>query len=141
MQVASRAIIASPFVGYGSWARNRVYATEYLRELDAYLHYRYFRSPDNMSLIPSHSALLQAWVEAGILGVGFFGYFIFKLVKAIIRLTFYDELGSLTPLLGFFFVDSLWNSLLSPFSGTSRLPIAIAAAMIYALDQRAVARL
>ncbi len=73
IHASSRAIADSPLLGHGSWAKNAKYVKYMLRAADINLldgrYYYELRHWDG--LIPAHSYLLGAWVEAGVLGALF----------------------------------------------------------------------
>jgi len=119
---ALHAVIDSPLVGYGSYARNTEYG-QYLYEmnrlgydidnnqLDAYLSLRNF--------IPTHSHLLQGLVWAGLAG-GIFWLFVLILISRsmISAYRFPSGLFISTMVMGFY---AIWNILFSPFSNSLRL--------------------
>jgi len=67
--VSAQAIMDSPILGHGSWAKNEEYAAmlNYLRESMGYVA----QGKHESGLIPTHSHIFGAWVEAGILGAVF----------------------------------------------------------------------
>lgn len=108
------AISESPFVGYGSWPldHDRVFARACdIMEIKLSPNYYKLGYP----LIPSHSHILGAWVEAGVLGIFFFLY-IFWVATRAIYLPIRDEKR-----LRFWIVSTslllLWAILFSPISG------------------------
>jgi hypothetical protein len=119
---AIHAILDSPFMGHGSYARNTEYG-QYLYELtnmgyivnndqlDKYLAARNF--------IPTHSHLLQGWVWAGLAG-GFFWLFILALTFHVLvgAYRYPNSFFMITMFLGF---SSVWAVLFSPFTNTGRL--------------------
>jgi len=118
--VSSRAVLDSPILGHGSWARDFRY-TELLSDIQV----RWGFQPDleevesqSMGLIPTHSHLMGAWVWAGILGAGFWGYILWLTLKALSRVL--NTLPPLTPVYVWMFVDYLWAILFSPFGSTDR---------------------
>jgi hypothetical protein len=117
--VSSRAVLDSPILGHGSWARDYKY-TEMLSDIieenggkanleDAIQTYS--------GLIPSHSHVMGAWVEAGILGALFWMYAFWQAVRALLRVAIVRP--PLSPLYTWILVVFLWDVLFSPF-GTSR---------------------
>lgn len=124
--VSTIAISDSPIIGHGSWAKNYQYVALYLemraRFSEADQNGLYSESMTE-GLIPSHSYLLGAWVEAGIFGALFWGSVIyicvFKVIPAAIERS--DVLGLLALLaLPLFF----WNILFSPFGANVRVEAA-----------------
>ena len=115
------AIADSPIVGHGSKAKNPDYAN---RIMDA-TYYGYQPTLPlswHTGLIPTHSALLGAWVEAGVLGVFFWVWFSLLIVAALAILCRAREpLSLLIFYMGF---SQLWNNAFSTFAGNSRLTTA-----------------
>lgn len=76
------AVYDSPLIGYGSWPLDKY--GFYYRVCDLFEqkpdrnYYRY-----GYPLIPSHSHIISAWVEHGILSLPFFVYAIFLAIRAI----------------------------------------------------------
>lgn len=124
--VSTIAISDSPFIGHGSWAKDYRYAALYLElrarfsEVAPDMLYR-----DSMKdgLIPSHSYLLGAWVEAGVLGALFWVVVVwisfFKVIPAAVERS--DVIGLLALLLLPVF---LWNIFFSPFGANVRVEAA-----------------
>jgi O-antigen ligase len=107
------AISESPFVGYGSWPldHGRVFARA-CDLMDVKLSPTYYKK--GYPLIPSHSHVLGAWVEAGVLGIFFF-FYIFGVAARAVYLPIRDENR-----LRFWIVSTslllLWAILFSPIS-------------------------
>ncbi len=125
--VSSQAVLDSPILGHGSWAKDPQYA-EMLHDLEV----RYgMTNIDDMDyvleetngLIPAHSHIMGAWVFAGIAGVPIWIYLFLITVKAITQI--YLRRPTLTPLYGWLFVSLLWAILFSPFGSTVRITEAI----------------
>jgi O-antigen ligase len=133
-EVALKAISQSPLVGYGSWATNKEFSELYLNLTGGN---RSFASSERLAaqaVIPSHSQILQSWVEGGILGTAFFAFLGYKLVMSIAFIVFERQYDSLLPLFLFNLLVSTWNLFASPFGGNHRIPIAIAVATICVLS-------
>jgi hypothetical protein len=135
--VSTIAIADSPIIGHGSWAKDYRYIAM-LIELRA----RYSEvNPNALSgevfdgLIPSHSYLLGAWVESGIVGALFWiviiGVSFFCVLPAAIKLG--DWLGLLVIML----LPSLfWSIIFSPFGANVRVETAgVLAIFAFALAQ------
>jgi len=123
--VSTQAIADSPLVGHGSWAKDFKYLIMYIdmrrafseeegNPLDADL---------NDGLIPSHSYLLGAWVEAGLLGGLFWSAIILICIFRVIPAAF-----EIFTMIGLFAVLSvpafLWNIFFSPFGANVRVEAA-----------------
>lgn len=121
--VSVQAIKDSPIIGHGSWARDMYYTDMYFYELkqrglvaDAQF-YNFNKSQDG--LIPSHSHLLGAWVETGILGVAIW---IYALILAFKSLYAVLKLGALPGMLVTAIAFSVfWDVLFSPFASDGRI--------------------
>lgn len=114
--VSSRAIWDSPIIGHGSWARDR---EEKYRPLLLDLDQLGLETnPGNLweeDLIPTHSHLTGAWVEAGFAGAVFWMVSLFIIFRVLFRLFRYDE--PLSPLLVLLGIMMVWDILFSPFGG------------------------
>jgi hypothetical protein len=111
-----RAIMDSPIIGHGSWPTDSTY-TLYLAHLMASLGYG--NSPAGTAikryggLIPAHSHLLGAWVQAGVLGAVFW-FWVYGLIIRGLR-TLYTACEPLTPLIAYFAFLLGWDVLFSPY--------------------------
>lgn len=116
--VASRAIRDSPIVGHGSWAKDPKYAAALRDELFR-AGYRAPRGPPSSDLIPTHSYLFGAWVEAGILGAIFWLWAVALVISILPRL--HRLPYGRVALVAFLAVSFLWDVLFSPFGAEARL--------------------
>jgi hypothetical protein len=107
---SSQAILDSPFLGHGSWARDPVYVA-ILADRRAELGYERFQGGKKDDLIPTHSYIFGSWVEAGIAG-GIFWLFIL----AFTIYAFLNASGTepLLPLFAFAGFMLTWDILFSP---------------------------
>lgn len=123
--VSLHAIAQSPIIGYGSWTVNEEFARMLAQEI---------QKEDKQAQVStgnvfrSHSQLLQAWVEGGLLGAVFFLFYGYMLVKTLRWYSLIRPLDSFSPMLIFLVVLGLWNLLASPFGGGQRVMIALAVA-------------
>ena len=119
--VSSRAVLDSPILGHGSWAKDMKYV-EMLDDIQIengiHSDLEYVESI-NEDLIPSHSHIMGAWVNAGILGALFWGYIFWIVLKSIVVVS--DLRPPLAPIYAWLLVWYLWAILFSPFGGTDRL--------------------
>lgn len=119
---SGRAILDSPWIGHGSWARNmkyRLYLWEitdlgYQRDLAQLEDYIY-----GVDLIPAHSHLTQAWVWAGFLGALFWGWVLVLIGKTFFRAN--SVKTEFYPLIIYFSVAATWDVLFSPFGSLMRM--------------------
>ena len=115
--VSMRAISDLPILGHGSWARDVTYIALLRDILDS-------RGVDVTSfviesdLIPSHSHLLGAWVEAGIMG-GIFWTAVMALALGALYRTLKTRNAPGT-FLAFVLIFLIWDVLFSPFGANQR---------------------
>ena len=127
--IASKAIIDSPIIGYGSWARNMEIVSQYVDTLiEAGLPVdidRYYKGTvgNKAGVIPSHSHLFGSWLEAGILGAGFWIFALIMSVKALYEMlkVKFPACCLVSPIIFF----AIWDFLFSPFGGDHRFVAAI----------------
>lgn len=115
--VAGQAILDSPIIGHGSWAKGAEYA-RLLMEYKGFLPWTWFMARHS-EIIPSHSHLFGAWVEAGILGVFFWGFVMLLAFRVLLH--FHQLREDLTPLVIFICFVVLWDVLFSPFGAERRI--------------------
>lgn len=119
--VSTQAIVDSPILGHGSWARDVTYVAllvDKLEELGLPIQGNVFAN----DLIPAHSHLLGSWVEAGI-GGGLFWAIVLGLgIVGLYRTLKLDNAP--TPFLAFFLIFMFWDVLFSPFGQEQRFLIA-----------------
>lgn len=135
--VTVQAIMDSPLIGHGSWAKDRYYAE--LRQVMLYKlgFTNRFIKPEN-DLIPTHSHLLGAWVEAG-LGGALFWLVILGMIMATLR-QLYASSDRMRPYLVFLMFLFIWDILFSPFGAQRRLTNGfLLVAMLYALRTSSMA--
>ena len=118
--VSTQAILDSPIIGHGSWAKDFSY-TDLLTERLA--RYGYTFAPGQVDtepgLIPTHSYLLGAWVEAGILGALF--WLAVLVGVALVLMNLYASRLPISPLIAFVAFSLAWDVLFSPFGAMGRL--------------------
>jgi hypothetical protein len=114
----TQAIIDSPILGHGSWAKDFKYVDLLATRLSS-LGYNVEFGPSDVGLIPAHSFLLGSWVWAGFLG-GLFWIGILVLAGWL-WLNLFATRGDLAPLLIFSTALLLWNIVFSPYGGGARL--------------------
>jgi O-antigen ligase len=116
------AIYDSPVLGHGSWAKDPKYLIAQQQAL-ALMDYKVegIVSPEELEegLIPSHSHILGAWVDAGILGALFWGWVLFMTVKSLARV--HPSTVALLPLASFAAFQLLWDLLFSGYGAEMRI--------------------
>lgn len=114
---SSVAIIDSPLLGHGSWAKDPMYGA-ILNASMAELGYENIGGAfEDDDLIPSHSYLFGAWVESGIVGAVFWFWVLWLTASGLMRASGRE------PLFPFFvFIGTLlmWNVLFSPYGANER---------------------
>jgi hypothetical protein len=126
---SSQAILDSPLLGHGSWAKDSRYANLLDQRLMS-LGYELGASPNDVGLIPTHSYVLGSWVEAGLVG-GVFWLAILALAVWLLA-NLYTVRLRLSPLLVFSATLLAWSILFSPYGNDARLlgPYGIATCLL-----------
>lgn len=129
MRVATAVVSDSPILGHGSWYTNpRIVAAELLFSTYATSDAGSGGSPEALKAFvirsggkqaAGHSALLQAWVEAGIIGAFFWLTAISICLMGILRSL--QRPNILSPFLFYGAVTFIWDALFSPFAGAQRV--------------------
>ena len=117
--VSIRAVMDSPIIGYGSWAKNWHYA-EMLNTLRRKFDYA-SRGISKLGLIPTHSYLMGGWVDAGILGAVFWLWVLFLPVRTLTVL--FRTRSRLAPLIVFLAISLIWEVLFSPYGSKARFEV------------------
>jgi O-antigen ligase len=114
--VSSLAVLESPVIGHGSWAKDCRYASLYveLKREAGYIP----GAESETCLIPAHSHFMGAWVQAGVFGAVFWLWVLTLPVRTLARL--YATRERLTPLVAFLAFLLLWDIFFSPFGGDRR---------------------
>ena len=115
------AIERSPIFGLGSWVWDTEMSNVYSGTAG-----RTGIDPSTGEGLAPHSQVIQAWAEAGLLGLVFFLYFGKILVQALWFLVFRRPLDIMTSLFLYNLLLGLWNLLFSPFANLHRFAIGLA---------------
>lgn len=115
--VSWRAILDSPIIGHGSWAKDCRYA-DLLSELKRKAGY-FEGGERDTCLIPTHSYIFGAWVEAGIVGALFWVWVLSLPLRVLQRL--YHAPDRLAPLVVFFAAGFVWDIFFSPYGAVNRI--------------------
>jgi hypothetical protein len=115
---SSQAVIDSPVLGHGSWAKDFAYV-DLLGDRLSSFGYELGAGSSDLGLIPAHSYLMQSWVWAGLLG----GVFWLAILAIAIWLlaNLYASRVELAPLLTFSTMLLLWNIAFSPYGASARI--------------------
>lgn len=135
--VETRAVLASPIVGYGSYAKDIDYV--YMLH-DLLLESGYAETTQEAggdlevvgSEIPVHSYLMQGWIWAGIIGAIFWFYVLALAVRSLYRLTLIQSQWA--PLYSYLLVGFCWDLLFSPFGLDARLTCSYLLVIMLGID-------
>jgi O-antigen ligase len=134
-QVAVKAILESPVLGYGSWAKNKEYANEYIDLIKlSYPAPLRLKLYQETAYIPAHSQIVQAWIEGGIFGIAFFLWYGYRLIWGFMFLVNQPFYNRFFPLFLFNVVTAFWHFLASPFASGHRITMAISIATLCILN-------
>jgi hypothetical protein len=124
--ISTQAVLDSPVVGHGSWAKDPRYV-QLLRARGFQLSPGLVQQP----LIPTHSYIMGAWVDGGILGVPIWLWVFALAVRALF--VAYRSNHPLVPLASFASLSLLWDIVFSPYGGSSRLVVPFYVLLLVAL--------
>lgn len=117
---SAQAVIDSPIIGHGSWAKDPKYV-EMMVDILRQQGYE-IQGEAQSELIASHSFILGTWVEAGILGAIFWLWALVITARALIAT--HGANSAMAPLIAFVAFGLLWSIPFSPFGGEARLHVA-----------------
>jgi hypothetical protein len=120
--ISSRAVLDSPILGHGSWAKDPKYQEMLSDMMVEQGHPGNLGEMEKSSLnglIPAHSHLMGSWVDAGILGAVFWSFILWLVIKGIVRVTVLRP--PLAPISAYLLVEYSWAILFSPFGSTMRM--------------------
>ena len=119
---SSLAIMDSPIIGHGSWAKDPKYIA-LLPELLLKFGYDELQpiqyNEELSDPIPTHSFLFGAWVNSGLLGAVFWLWIMLFCAKLLLVL--YKTKDPLSPVVAFVVFNMFWNILFSPFGAETRV--------------------
>lgn len=135
LRVGARAVLDSPVVGYGSWGQGtakyaQMYYNDVIDELTAADPGMQMHRGDRFS---AHSQIVQAWMEGGLFAGAFFLTYTWMLARALLQCVRVRPVDYLMPVIVFVAASSLWDSIMSPFLGLTRISLAMAVAAIIVL--------
>ncbi|AIE86666.1 hypothetical protein OP10G_3298 [Fimbriimonas ginsengisoli Gsoil 348] len=117
-------ILRSPIIGYGSWAKD--YEFVHSRSYELGIQKGSVRTTGR---IPTHSFLLQGWVEAGICGGIFWMFALLQMLRTLFTGTF-NTLGVWGPLFCYTITQLSWDLLFSPFGGERKVEVGFMLAIV-----------
>lgn len=118
------AVRESPVIGYGSWARDEGGFMQQAYQMAEVPYNLSGSSYEFFNRIPTHSALLEAWVEHGLLATGFWWLVMFLVLRAYTRGAMIDRRWGLLAAIVIMWIG--WNIIFSPFGGREIYAMAIA---------------
>lgn len=115
-------IAESPLIGYGSWPKDWIYIQGRAAELEIPSLGALLGSRSNVEagLIPSHSHIMGAWLEAGIFGGIFWAYALWLALR-LLASGHITKVGRLWPVLTYVLVSFVWDLFFSPYGGERRI--------------------
>lgn len=122
IMVSTVAVMHSPILGYGSWARDFKYIElllDTMQERGAQVEDVDALEGAGDGLIPTHSHVMSAWVWAGIMGAVFWIYAFWILLKAVVQVAAYHP--PYAPLAAFLMLGMIWDIWFSPFGSSRRV--------------------
>jgi len=139
LETAAHAIIGSPIIGYGSWAKNPEYAayfieTRALLRGDAIGANADHANNFDLEAIQAHSQILQAWTEGGIAAAAFFICYAYFLAGIIYYVVVWRQDDNMTIIYLYILISGVWNVLFSPFAGDHRQMVGLAIAVVLCLQ-------
>ena len=113
---SSIAVIDSPLVGHGSWAKDCKYTSLYTEIRERAGHN--VGQEKDISLITAHSHLVGRWVQGGPVGAIVWLWVLRIAARGLMTLDAARHRYS--PLIAFFAIALIWDVLFSPFNGFTR---------------------
>ncbi|MFZ0746284.1 MAG: O-antigen ligase family protein [Terracidiphilus sp.] len=131
--VSSRAVLESPILGHGSYAKDFKY-TEMLNDIQVENGIPTDLEDEEAAegTIPAHSHLMSTWVQAGVLGAVFWVYILWSVFRAVVWVATIRPPNA--PLYALLLVELAWNILFSPFGNTARMQEALIFVIIFDLQ-------
>lgn len=135
LRIAVIAIIDSPILGFGSWGEGtQKYATMIYKETQNEIRQLGQNNYQQEKFFLAHSQILQSWMEGGIFAAQLFIYFGYQLLVSLKKIILTRRYDYMSPFYCFFLIMGFWNLFMSPYSGSHRLGIAIAVAIICVIN-------
>ncbi|HEY0796072.1 MAG TPA: hypothetical protein VGD64_09850 [Acidisarcina sp.] len=133
---SSAAVADSPIIGHGSWSKDPKYLWIMIQRQSALGYrsrgYNAERQAESENAgIPTHSHIMSAWVDAGILGAVFWAYILYLMVRFLVTLTG-DE--PFLPLVMFQVSLLIWDILFSPYGAERRFSVTFFVALALAIN-------
>lgn len=115
-------ILESPLIGYGSWAKDweYVYDMAQQRGVNAANATTGYGGMNELGLIPAHSHIFGAWLEAGLLGAIFWFSILVRTGRVLLKGSFVLT-GRLSGVLAYLLLGFVWDIVFSPLGGERRV--------------------
>jgi hypothetical protein len=128
-QASLKAISQSPVLGYGSWAKHPEFVYELWDPEKGDFDIRRMANALELGVIPSHSHLLGAWVDGGILpGLLWACLWVYVFYHLNRQDWTMDPTDAVTLMFG---VGLLWSIMFSPFGSGNRLMTALSICIVF----------
>lgn len=136
--ISSRAVMDSPILGHGAFAKDPKYMEMYqMMRAENGLDEK--EKATDRDIIPTHSHIMGAWVDGGILTAPFWLYVLYLVGTGIIRYATIKP--AFAPLMIFLLAEFLWSIWFSPAGGITILPEAfLLTVLVDFLDNRPAAK-
>lgn len=128
ISVALWALAESPLIGFGSWPTDPRLVDLFSKGLAG--DEGQAAGGVKVRVFTAHSQVLQAWVEGGFLGVIFWLIYGYWLLRCAAYCAVSRQADAYLPIFLPFLFYNFWHLLMSPFSGPTRVPIAVGLAII-----------
>jgi len=138
--IGLQAAMESPIVGHGSWAKDLKYL-EMLNDLQIETGEQDYTSSFEKGAngqIPAHSAIISMWIWAGILGLIFWIYMVWRVIKGILKVA--SVRPPFAPIYMYFLITTFWDIFFSPFAASRRITDAFVLVIIADLLDNGKAR-
>ncbi len=122
--IGLRAALDSPIIGHGSWAKDpKYYEMLYDALVESGVQQEQvggdILSEEGNPLIPAHSAIINAWIWAGIAGLIFWLYMAWFFLKGMMRVAILRP--PLAPYIMWLLISIWWDIFFSPFAANRRI--------------------
>ncbi len=135
LRIGVTAITDSPVIGFGSWGEGtQKYAAMLYKETQSELRELGQSNVHQSQSFMAHSQILQIWMEGGIFAAQLFIYYGYQLLISLKKTILTRRFDYMSPFYCFLLIMGLWNLFMSPYAGSHRLNIAIAIAIICAIN-------
>ncbi|MFN0316758.1 MAG: O-antigen ligase family protein [Burkholderiales bacterium] len=135
VRAALAAIAQSPLIGWGSWSASKDLvrmSRDAIKEESKASGIEYY-GPDGL-IFGAHSQILQSWVEGGVLGMAFFAFFGFQLLRWLRYTVLERPVDVYSCIFLLYLTFQFWHLIQSPLGQNQRMHIATAAVIMILLS-------